>query len=132
MGDPVPRNPVSPSRTPARRRAGPPAPQAPPPLPDLREVLRERLAAPLPGGRGSALAAIVDGLIRRAAEGDVRAAALLLERAFGRVPDLVDVTTGGARLPVVPPIMWLDAGEPFPALPHERPVGGLVDGNGPG
>lgn len=131
MGDPVPRNPVSPSRTPARRRAGPPAPQAPPPLPDLREVLRERLAAPLPGGRGSALAAIVDGLIRRAAEGEVRAAALLLERAFGRVPDLVDVTTGGER--VLPPIVWLDARH---ELAHELPVdarvGGLVDGNGPG
>lgn len=85
-------------------------PTPPPPVLDLDAVLRERLAAPLPGApRGpSALVAIVDALLARAATGDPRAVELLLARTFGAVRQDVRAEVNAA-VRVVPPIAWVDA-----------------------
>ncbi len=42
----------------------------------------------------------------KAEAGDVRAAEVLLDRAFGKASQTVDVTSGGER--IAPPIMWSD------------------------
>jgi hypothetical protein len=81
-------------------------PKGRPPLPDIREALAGVLAEPVEGL--PSLLAILRTIRDRAVAGDVRAAELLLDRAFGRAAQSVDVTTQGDRLAVVPPIMWSD------------------------
>ena len=42
----------------------------------------------------------------KAVRGDVRAAEVLLDRAFGKAGQTIDVTTNGQ--PITPPIVWAD------------------------
>ena len=81
-------------------------PKGRPPMPDLRAVLQDALGRPRKDGR-TELAAVVEALLTRAQAGDVRAAELLLERAFGRTPQRADVAVDLAAR-VVPPIAWVD------------------------
>lgn len=74
-------------------------------LPDLKEAMARSLGEPTKDGR-TALDQIIEALRRKAAQGDVRAAELLLARGFGKVPEKVDVTTAGEKI-VTPPIVWL-------------------------
>lgn len=76
-----------------------------PKLPDLKEAMARSLGEPTKDGR-TALDQIIEALRKKAAQGDVRAAELLLARGFGKVPEKVDVTTAGEKI-VTPPIVWL-------------------------
>lgn len=76
-----------------------------PKLPDLKAVMANALGQETKDGQ-TALDQIIEAMRRKAAQGDVRAAELLLSRGFGRVPERVDVTTQGEKI-AVPPIVWL-------------------------
>lgn len=62
-----------------------------PKLPDLKEALANILGETKDGK--TALDVILAGLRARAAKGDARAAELLLDRAWGKVKQPVDLTT---------------------------------------
>ena len=74
-------------------------------MPDLKDAMARSLGEPTKDGR-TALDQIIEAMRRKAAQGDVRAAELLLSRGFGKVPERVDVTTQGEKI-AVPPIVWL-------------------------
>jgi hypothetical protein len=80
-------------------------PKGRPPLPDIRPVLALVLAEPVAGV--PSLVAVLRALRDRALAGDVRAAEVLLDRAYGKATLHADVTSGGER--IAPPIAWLDA-----------------------
>lgn len=80
-----------------------------PKLPDIREALAKVLADEKDGM--TALEATLSALRAKAVRGDVRAAEVLLDRAFGKSAQTVDVTSGGEKI-VTPPIVWSDQ------LPH--------------
>jgi hypothetical protein len=54
----------------------------------------------------TALEATLAALRAKAVRGDVRAAEVLLDRAFGKASQTMDITSAGHRIP--PPIMWSD------------------------
>jgi len=80
-------------------------PKGRPKLPDIREALAKVLAEEKDGV--TALEATLAALRAKATKGDVRAAEALLDRAFGKAKQSVDVTSDGER--IAPPIAWLDA-----------------------
>lgn len=80
-------------------------PKGKPKMPDLKEAMARSLGETNKDGT-TALDQIIQALRRKAAQGDVRAAELLLARGFGKVPEKVDVTTAGEKI-VTPPIVWL-------------------------
>lgn len=75
-----------------------------PKLPDIREAMA-RLLGDQKGG-AVALDTVLEALRMKAEAGDVRAAEVLLDRAFGKASQTVDVTSGGEK--IAPPIMWSD------------------------
>lgn len=66
-------------------------------MPDIREALAKVLADEKDGL--SALEATLMALRAKAVKGDVKAASLLLDRAFGKPQQSIDHTTGGDKLP---------------------------------
>jgi alkylation response protein AidB-like acyl-CoA dehydrogenase len=68
-------------------------------LPDIREALAKVLADEKDGI--TALEATLAALRRKAVQGDVRAAEVLMDRAFGKAKQSLDVdhTTGGQPIP---------------------------------
>ena len=80
-------------------------PKGRPKLPDIREALAKVLADEKDGV--TALEATLKALRAKAIRGDVRAAEALLDRAFGKASQTVDITTAGQ--PITPPIVWSDA-----------------------
>jgi hypothetical protein len=80
-------------------------PKGRPKLPDIREALAKVLADEKDGV--TALEATLRALRAKAIRGDVRAAEALLDRAFGKAAQTVDVTSGGEKI-VTPPIVWSD------------------------
>jgi hypothetical protein len=80
-------------------------PKGRPKLPDIREALAKVLADEKDGI--TALEATLAALRAKAVRGDVRAAEVLLDRAFGKSAQTVDVTSGGEKI-VTPPIVWSD------------------------
>jgi hypothetical protein len=80
-----------------------------PKLPDIREAMAKVMSDPVDGM--TALEATLEALRNKALAGDVRAAEVLLDRAFGKSAQTVDVTSGGEKI-VTPPIVWSDT------LPH--------------
>lgn len=81
-------------------------PKGRPKLPDLREVLAKVLADEQNGM--TALEATLKALRAKAIRGDIRAAEVLLDRAFGKSVQVADITSGGEPIRVVPPIAWTD------------------------
>lgn len=78
-------------------------------LPDIKEALARAL-----GGTEEGLTyldTILRALRNKAEAGDVRAAEVLLDRAFGKPTQPTDVTSGGEPIRVMPPIVWSDEGE---------------------
>ena len=84
-------------------------PKGRPKLPDIREALAKVLADEKDGV--TAREATLRALRAKAIRGDVRAAEALLDRAFGKAAQTVDVTSGGEKI-VTPPIVWSDQGAP--------------------
>ena len=82
-----------------------------PKLPGLRDAINQCLTEQKDGR--TALDAILSALRAKASRGDVRAAEMLFDRAFGKVVQPVDVKTEGT-LTVTPPIQWTDD-KPDPA-----------------
>jgi len=80
-------------------------PKGRPKLPDIREAMAKVFADSI--GGMSALEATLNALRDKALSGDVRAAEVLLDRAFGKSAQTVDVTSGGEKI-VTPPIVWSD------------------------
>ena len=80
-------------------------PKGRPKLPDLKEAMARALGGDAEGQ--SYLDTILRALRDKAEGGDVRAAELLLNRAFGMAKQNVDVTSAGQ--PIMPPIVWSDA-----------------------
>lgn len=81
----------------------------PPKLPKLDELLATVMAEERNGL--TAAEAVLRSLLVKATKGDVRAAEVLLDRAFGKVKQPTDITSGGEPIRVVPPIVWSDEGE---------------------
>jgi hypothetical protein len=75
-----------------------------PKLPDIREALAKVLADEKDGV--TALEATLRALRAKAIRGDVRAAEALLDRAFGKAAQTMDVTSAGQA--ITPPIIWSD------------------------
>lgn len=83
-------------------------PKGRPALPTLREALAEVMSEPT-ADMPSSLLAILRALRDRAVSGDVRAAEVLLDRAYGKPVQQTDITTRGDALhPITPPILWSD------------------------
>lgn len=81
-------------------------PNGRPKLPDLREALARVLADEQNGM--TALEATLKALRAKAIRGDIRAAEVLLDRAFGKAMQPTDITTQGEKVAVMPPIAWSD------------------------
>lgn len=79
-------------------------PRGRPKLPDIREAMARLLGDESDGA--VALDRVLKALRTKAMSGDVRAAEVLLDRAFGKAQQTMDVTSAGHRIP--PPIMWSD------------------------
>ena len=86
-------------------------PKGRPKLPDIREALAKVLAEEKDGV--TALEATLRALRAKATKGDVRAAEALLDRAFGKVVQRTDVTSGDKPI-ATPPISWI-------TVPHVEP-----------
>lgn len=84
-------------------------PAGKPKMPDLKEAMARALGEQTKDGT-TALDQIIEALRRKAAQGDVKAAELLLARGFGKPRESVDITSGGEKI-AAPPIMWVDAKE---------------------
>ncbi len=97
--------PFKPGHDPRRNLKGPPK------LPDLREALA-RVLSEEEGGM-TALEQTIRALRAKAAEGDVRAAEALLDRAFGKAVQRTDLTSGDKPI-ATPPIAWIP-------VPHVEP-----------
>lgn len=74
----------------------------PPEIPELRELLAEVLSDTKDGI--NAAKAILISLRAKAIKGDIRAAEVLLERAYGKAAQSIDFTTKGDKVETV--IMW--------------------------
>lgn len=81
----------------------------PPKLPQL-DVLLAKVLGDETNGR-TAAEQIIAALKAKAAKGDVRAAEVLMDRAYGKALQRTDITSRGERI-VVPPIQWTDEGTP--------------------
>lgn len=81
-------------------------PKGRPKLPDIKEALTKILADEKNGI--TALEMTLAALRAKAMDGDVRAAEVLLDRAFGKVRQVTDITSGGEPIKVAPPIVWTD------------------------
>jgi len=68
-----------------------------PKLPDLKEIMAKVLGAQTAEGRTEA-EEIIQALKKRAKSGDVKSAALLLDRGFGKVKESLDITTDGEKI----------------------------------
>lgn len=66
-------------------------------LPELEIILAEVLSQEKNGK--TAAEQVIEALRKKAIAGDARAIELLLNRAYGKVPDRFDVTTNGKELP---------------------------------
>lgn len=84
-------------------------PKGKPKLPDLKEAMARALGEQAKDGT-TALDQIIEAMRRKAAQGDVKAAELLLARGFGKPRESVDITSGGEKI-ATPPIVWVDAKE---------------------
>lgn len=71
----------------------------PPQVPELRPLLARLLSEPSPEGV-NALEQILSGLIEQAAQGNVKAAELILKRTYGETSQLIEI-----REPK--PLSWL-------------------------
>jgi len=71
-------------------------PKGRPKLPDLREAIAKILADEKDGY--NALEATLMALRSKAVKGDIRAAEVLLDRAFGKAQQAIDHTTGGEKI----------------------------------
>lgn len=71
-------------------------PKGRPKLPDIKDALAKVLADEKDGT--SALEATLMALRSKAVKGDVRAAMVLLDRAFGKPQQSIDHTTGGDKM----------------------------------
>lgn len=78
----------------------------PPKLPKLDELLASVMSEERNGL--TAAEAVLRALIVKATKGDVRAAEVLLDRSFGKVRQVTDITSGGEPIKVAPPIVWTD------------------------
>lgn len=78
----------------------------PPKLPKLDELLAAVMSEERNGL--TAAEAVIRSLLVKATKGDVRAAEVLLDRAFGKVKQPTDITSGGEPIRVLPPIAWTD------------------------
>lgn len=92
-----------------RFKKGHPGGPGRPKLPDLKEAMARALGEQAKDGT-TALDQIIEAMRRKAAQGDVKAAELLLARGFGKPRESVDITSGGEKI-AAPPIMWVDAKE---------------------
>lgn len=79
-------------------------PKGRPKLPDIREAMARLLSDEKDGA--AALDTMLAALRIKAESGDVRAAEVLLDRAYGKSQQTMDITSAGHRIP--PPIMWSD------------------------
>lgn len=68
----------------------------PPKLPKLDELLADVLGEEKDGL--TAAEAILKALRAKAAKGDIRAAEVLLERAYGKAKQAIDLTSGGEKV----------------------------------
>ena len=84
-------------------------PKGKPKMPDLKEAMARSLGETNKDGT-TALDQIIEAMRRKAAQGDVKAAELLLARGFGKPRESVDITSGGEKI-ATPPIVWVDAKE---------------------
>ena len=82
-------------------------PKGKPKMPDLKEAMARALGEQAKDGT-TALDQIIEAMRRKAAQGDVKAAELLLARGFGKPRESVDITSGGEKI-ATPPIVWVDA-----------------------
>jgi hypothetical protein len=69
-----------------------------PKLPDIKDALIKVLADEKDGM--NALEAVLKALRAKAVKGDVRAAEVLLDRAFGKAQSHVDHTSGGEKITI--------------------------------
>ena len=83
-------------------------PKGRPKLPDIKGVLAKILNGDEDGM--PALEAILKALVKKAKNGDVRAAQELFDRAFGKAQQYVDHTTGGRGMVNIPIIHWVNSG----------------------
>jgi hypothetical protein len=74
----------------------------PPKLPHLDKLLDEVLGEEK--NNMTAMKAVVLSLLNKAVKGDVRAAEILLERAYGKAKQAMDITTGGSKVMLIPTI----------------------------
>ena len=74
-----------------------------PKMPDIREAMIKVLTDEQNGM--NALEAVLKSLRAKAIKGDVRAAEVLLDRAFGKAQAHIDHTTQGEK--ITPPIQWV-------------------------
>jgi hypothetical protein len=79
-------------------------PKGRPKMPDLREAVAKVLSEEKDGMQ--AVEAVLKALRAKAVKGDVRAAAELLDRAYGKAKQAIDHTTNGKD--ITPPIKWVD------------------------
>jgi len=94
-------------------------PKGRPKLPDIRGALAAILADEQQGM--TALDAILRSLRAKAIRGDIRAAEVLLDRAFGKAVQPTDITSAGEAITVTPPIQWTDdAATPKPPATATR------------
>lgn len=78
----------------------------PPKLPKLDDLLATVMSEEKDGL--TAAEAVLRAMLIKATKGDVRAAEVLLDRAFGKVKQITDITSAGEQIKVVPPIVWTD------------------------
>jgi hypothetical protein len=76
-----------------------------PKLPDISHAIAGVLGEEKDGK--TALDAVLMALRSKAVKGDVRAAELLMDRAFGKSRNHTDITSNGNTI-AVPPIKWAD------------------------
>ena len=80
-------------------------PNGRPKLPDISHAIAGVLGEEKDGK--TALDAVLMALRSKAVKGDVRAAELLMDRAFGKSRNHTDITSNGNTI-AVPPIKWAD------------------------
>jgi hypothetical protein len=87
--------PFKPGPDPRRNLKGPPTK-----LPGLDELLDRVLGEN--NGDETEMETIIKALLKKASKGDVRAAEVLLDRAYGKVKQSIDVTSKGQKMGTVP------------------------------
>jgi hypothetical protein len=77
-------------------------------LPKLEKLIIEILGEEEDGE--SSAKAIIKALTKKAEKGDIRAAELLLERAYGKTKTEIDLTSKGEGINI-PVVSWVDNGD---------------------